>query len=94
MRGAHSWHVTCLTEGMRERGVTTTRRSARRRQADGKWVAKVTTVSTFPPRGLFAKDAATIARLSVGTDTTTYEPARCTHEDRAAKRLHPRRHDA
>ena len=62
MRGAHSWHVTCLTEGMRERGATTTRRSARRRQAGGKWVAKVTTVSTFPPKGLFAKDGATIAR--------------------------------
>ena len=27
-----------------------------------KWVAKVKTVSTFPPEGLFTKDAATIAR--------------------------------
>jgi hypothetical protein len=63
MRGAHRWHVTCLTKGMPERGATTTRRSARRRQAGGKWVANVTTVSTFPPKGLFAKDAATIARV-------------------------------
>jgi tRNA(adenine34) deaminase len=27
-----------------------------------KWVARVKTVSTFPPEGLFSKDAATIAR--------------------------------
>ena len=27
-----------------------------------KWVARVKTVSTFPPEGLFTKDAATIAR--------------------------------
>lgn len=27
-----------------------------------RWVAKVKTVSTFPPAGLFTKDAATIAR--------------------------------
>ena len=27
-----------------------------------RWIAKVKTVSTFPPPGLFTKDAATIAR--------------------------------
>ena len=27
-----------------------------------KWIRKVKTVSTFPPRGLFTKDAQTIAR--------------------------------
>jgi hypothetical protein len=27
-----------------------------------RWVAKVKTVSTFPPEGLFTKDAATIAK--------------------------------
>jgi Protein of unknown function (DUF3175) len=27
------------------------------------WVAKVKTVSTFPPEGTFSKDAATIARI-------------------------------
>lgn len=27
-----------------------------------KWVRQVTTVSTYPPEGLFTKDAATIAR--------------------------------
>jgi malic enzyme len=36
----------------------------RRHQQSGKklWVHTVTTVSTFPPEGLFTKDAATIAR--------------------------------
>jgi hypothetical protein len=28
-----------------------------------RWVANVKTVSTFPPKGLFTKDAATIARV-------------------------------
>jgi tRNA(adenine34) deaminase len=28
----------------------------------GRWIANVKTVSTFPPGGLFTKDAATIAR--------------------------------
>ena len=28
----------------------------------GRWIAKVKTVSTFPPKGLFTKDAATIAK--------------------------------
>jgi tRNA(adenine34) deaminase len=28
-----------------------------------KWIADVTTVSTFPPPGLFTKDAATIAKV-------------------------------
>lgn len=28
-----------------------------------RWVANVKTVSTFPPEGLFTKDAATIARV-------------------------------
>jgi len=27
------------------------------------WVSKVKTVSTYPPEGLFTKDAATIARV-------------------------------
>jgi len=37
-------------------------RSAAKRKPNRKWVAKVKTVSTFPPRGLFTKDAETIAR--------------------------------
>jgi len=38
---------------------STTRKKAR---SGKRWVATVTTVSTFPPEGLFTKDAATIAR--------------------------------
>jgi hypothetical protein len=34
----------------------------RKPTANKRWVAKVKTVSTFPPKGLFTKDAATIAR--------------------------------
>ena len=33
-----------------------------RRRKSKKWVADVKTVSTFPPKGLFTKSAATIAR--------------------------------
>jgi hypothetical protein len=35
---------------------------ARKPSASKRWVASVKTVSTFPPQGLFTKDAATIAR--------------------------------
>jgi hypothetical protein len=39
------------------------RKSTKRRSGDKRlWVHTVTTVSTAPPRGLFAKDARTIAR--------------------------------
>src|SRR5882672_7828590 len=31
--------------------------------SDGKWSAKVTTVSTYPPKDLYTKDAETIARV-------------------------------
>jgi hypothetical protein len=36
--------------------------SASRSRSRKRWVADVKTVSTFPPAGLFTKDAATIAR--------------------------------
>jgi hypothetical protein len=48
------------------RGATTARRRRGRakRTRDGKrWVQTVTTVSTFPPKGLFTKNAGTIARV-------------------------------
>jgi len=32
------------------------------KKKNGRWIAKVKTASTFPPQGLFTKDAATIAR--------------------------------
>jgi hypothetical protein len=39
------------------------RGSAKRRRAAHAWVQTVDTVSTFPPKGLFTRDAATIARV-------------------------------
>ena len=38
------------------------RTRARKRTTGRRWVRGVTTVSTYPPRGLFNRDAATIAR--------------------------------
>jgi len=38
------------------------RRKATKRKPNHRWVAGVKTVSTFPPQGLFTKDAETIAR--------------------------------
>jgi len=35
---------------------------ARKKTKSRRWVAQVKTVSTYPPQGLFTKDAATIAR--------------------------------
>jgi Protein of unknown function (DUF3175) len=34
-----------------------------RKGSDKKWSAKVKTVSTYPPKGLYTKDAETIARV-------------------------------
>lgn len=43
--------------------MSAARRSAKHtRGSDKRWVAKVKTVSTFPPAGLFTKSASTIAR--------------------------------
>jgi hypothetical protein len=39
------------------------KRGGKKRNSQGKrWVGKVKTVSTYPPEGLFTKDASTIAR--------------------------------
>jgi tRNA(adenine34) deaminase len=46
----------------RARSRASGRTRARRRAAGRRWVRGVTTVSTYPPRGLFNRDAATIAR--------------------------------
>jgi tRNA(adenine34) deaminase len=40
-----------------------------------KWVAKVKTVSTFPPEGLFTKDAATIAKSLASKKVSPKGPA-------------------
>jgi tRNA(adenine34) deaminase len=48
---------------------TPTKRTGRR------WVAGVTTESTFPPRGLFTKDAATVARSLASKRVSPKGPA-------------------
>jgi hypothetical protein len=40
-----------------------------------KWVAKVKTVSTYPPKGLFTKDAETIARSLASKKVSPKGPA-------------------
>ncbi len=42
---------------------------------DHRWVAKVKTVSTYPPPGLFTKDAATIARVLASKKVSPKGPA-------------------
>lgn len=37
--------------------------SAKRKHGNKRWIAKVHTVSTYPPEGLFTKSAVTIARV-------------------------------
>jgi tRNA(adenine34) deaminase len=46
----------------RSRKATTHPHSKSKAKSGRRWVATVKTVSTFPPEGLFTKDAATIAR--------------------------------
>jgi hypothetical protein len=43
--------------------------------AKRKWVAKVKTVSTFPPEGLFSKDAATVAKSLASKKVSPKGPA-------------------
>jgi tRNA(adenine34) deaminase len=49
--------------------------AAKKTPAKRKWVAKVKTVSTFPPEGLFTKDAATIARSLASKKVSPKGPA-------------------
>ena len=46
----------------------------RRRGASRRWVAGVHTVSTFPPPGLFTRDAATIARVLASPEVSPRGP--------------------
>jgi tRNA(adenine34) deaminase len=39
------------------------RAKSHRQESDKKWSSKVKTVSTYPPQGLYTKDAETIARV-------------------------------
>jgi hypothetical protein len=47
----------------------------RNHKATHKWVASVKTVSTYPPEGLFTKDAATIARSLASKKVSPKGPA-------------------
>jgi len=53
-------------------------RSAKNRKSGGRgrrnWVASVKTVSTFPPEGLFTKDAATIAKTLASPEVSPKGP--------------------
>lgn len=49
--------------------------SAPRRKTSRRWVASVHTVSTYPPEGLFTKDAPTIARNLASKRTSPKGPA-------------------
>jgi tRNA(adenine34) deaminase len=44
------------------------------RGSDKRWVAKVKTVSTFPPPGLFTKSASTIARTLASPEVSPKGP--------------------
>lgn len=45
------------------------------KKSSKKWVSKVKTVSTYPPEGLFTKDAATIARELASKKVSPKGPA-------------------
>jgi len=47
--------------GLKKKAAKTNTKTARK-PAKNRWVSGVTTVSTYPPPGLFTKDAATVAR--------------------------------
>ena len=51
------------TRGRERTATRRPRRGQRPARAGKTWVQTVKTVSTFPPKGLFTKDAATIARV-------------------------------
>jgi uncharacterized protein DUF3175 len=46
-----------------------------KKQKNKRWVAHVKTVSTFPPKGLFTKDAATIAKSLASKKVSPKGPA-------------------
>lgn len=61
-----------------------------------RWVATVKTVSTFPPPGLFTRDAATVARVLASRKVSPKGPASGLHMllyfiNRAGRNLSPAR---
>jgi Protein of unknown function (DUF3175) len=53
----------------------TKKRSSNVKKTKKKWVAKVKTVSTFPPEGLFTKSASTISRILASKKVSPKGPA-------------------
>jgi tRNA(adenine34) deaminase len=53
------------TKAARKKGKSSSssKSKSHRKGADGRWSGKVKTVSTYPPEGLYKKDAETIARV-------------------------------
>jgi hypothetical protein len=51
------------------------KRAASKSKSGHRWVASVQTVSTFPPKGLFTKDASTIAHNLASKKTSPKGPA-------------------
>lgn len=43
---------------------------ARKREDSKRWIRNVKTVSTFPPQGLFTKDAETVARVMASKEVS------------------------
>lgn len=50
-------------------------RAAHRRGSDRRWVRRVRTVSTYPPPGLFTRDAETVARVLASPRVSPRGPA-------------------
>jgi tRNA(adenine34) deaminase len=66
------------------------------KKAKKRWVQDVKTVSTFPPEGLFTKDAKTIARVMGSKKVSPKGPGSCVrmiqyYINRAGKNLPPGR---
>jgi Protein of unknown function (DUF3175) len=82
MTAKKSSHTTPRSKGTTPANRKTIVRGARRRSSspakhkpNHRWVAGVKTVSTFPPKGLFTKDAETIARSLASKKVSPKGPA-------------------
>jgi len=56
-------YAMAATKAARKREKSSSSRSKSHRKGAGRWSGKVKTVSTYPPEGLYSKDAETIARV-------------------------------
>src|SRR5262249_34304780 len=59
-----AWEYTmAATRTHTKRGARSSKSKSHRKGADRRWSGRVKTVSTYPPRGLYKKEAETIARV-------------------------------